>query len=292
MIKVVYNWGAGHSFGRHMRDYFEPVLDDAGVDWQNADVLLESVYCRSSNRGYDRAVLARAARGCRLRIFVNWEAHHMDPFYGGGADLAIFNRSDYPRGYRNPFYYPLFAYAMVKGDPFPEPAPVAADTPFCNAVISNRKADFRREMLEGVRRLGEVLDGGAAKDGSRSIPPCGKRAAMAGPLRARFNLCPENTFAEGYATEKAADAFLTRHVPIWAGSPGPMAKFINEGNTIILNDAEAGFKRLRKVMDNPSVYADMLAAAPTPADLAPLYGELVERVRDAARRKGVLKAGF
>lgn len=41
-----------------------------------------------------------------------------------------------------------------------------------------------------------------------------------------------------------------------------------------------------------SVYRAMLAAAPTREDVMPLYWRAVEAVREAARRKGVLKAGF
>lgn len=217
MIRLFTAW-------RGADDSLRPLLDDAGVDLENADVLVESVLNRGFLRPGDRE---RALAGADFHVYVSWESYGYDAEHGG-ADVSLLNRSDCDANFANPAFYPLFVDNLVRQKPVPMSAPPER---FCNAFISNGRSAARGRMLAMLNRYKNVHSHGRAyrnSDEPVGAGQDGKLAAMAGPLRARFNFCAENSLAEGYVTEKPAHAFLTGCVPIWAGLPGPrLAPFVN-----------------------------------------------------------------
>jgi hypothetical protein len=96
---------------------------------------------------------------------------------------------------------------------------------FCNFIYSNRAAGPERDalfhalnsskpVLSAGRHLNNTVSADARHPGLE--PNAAKRRLMS---ECRFSLALENSSHPGYVTEKIADAFLARSVPIYWGDP-------------------------------------------------------------------------
>lgn len=278
MIKAVACWKDASNI------VFKQLLSEAGVDWEGNDILVQSVF-----GGFSPKEAGKYA----MHIFIDWEAYRYDANGAREADIALLNRSDKNNCFRNPIYYPLFVHTMThaeKNEP-PErwtPISVNETTPFANCIIM-RTNQNKRNVFEAVEKVDSINYYGSLGNKAIVIPKGEKRAFMCNQCRARFNICPENTTAPGYVTEKPADAFLTGHIPVWRGDPGPCSEWITNDNTIIYENGPLCTAKLKGIKENTERYKEMVAAAPKPSDVRPALDRVLEAIHTVARLKGCAK---
>ena len=69
----------------------------------------------------------------------------------------------------------------------------------------------------------------------------------------KFILCIENSYSDGYITEKIFNCFYARTIPLYKGSP-IIKKYLNELSFIDLNDEERSFKTIEMLNNNEKYY--------------------------------------
>lgn len=174
-------------------------------------------------------------------------------FYTGENDYPNFNECDYAISFhdidvagRN-LRYPLYA---LETNQF-ETAIIDTDAPesrdFCSLVMSHSaECDPRRiQIIDAVDSYRPLAYGGKFRNN------VGGRVADKHQFlsRYKFNLALENSYLDGYVTEKIADAFLSATVPIYWGGKAAIAdfnpaSFINVADYDTLDSLVAGIARI------------------------------------------------
>jgi hypothetical protein len=112
---------------------------------------------------------------------------------------------------------------------------------FCNFIYSNGAAEPERDALfHALNRRKPVMSAGRHLNNTQSAdaafpglhPFLAKRRYMEA---SHFSLAVENSAHPGYVTEKIADAFLSRTIPIYLGDPRVCEEF-NPGTFIHARD--------------------------------------------------------
>lgn len=178
---------------------------------------------------------------------------------------------------------PLYAADPAAGALAARPALTAGDlarkTGFCNFIYSNSTfADPTRErFFHALNAAAPVVSAGQHLRNDDSLAQrkpgadwgAEKRALMAG---FRFTVAMENSEQAGYVTEKIADAFLARTVPVYWGDPRVAEEF-----------NPAAFLHLRDHAGDAEAVAAILALDHAPERLlamlnAPVFPGGIDRV--------------
>lgn len=76
----------------------------------------------------------------------------------------------------------------------------------------------------------------------------------------RFNLCPENSNADGYCTEKVFEAIHSGCIPIyWGSNNNPEPNILNHDAILFINIGEKNdntITQIRKINENPKLYQE------------------------------------
>ncbi len=79
----------------------------------------------------------------------------------------------------------------------------------------------------------------------------------------QFNICPENSNAEGYVTEKAFDAAFAGTLPIyWGSNNNPEPDVLNKNAMLLYFDdepLESFVNRVRELYQNEKLYQEFMA---------------------------------
>lgn len=141
---------------------------------------------------------------------------------------------------------------------------------FCNFIYSNGEADPRRDALfNALNRKMPVHSAGRHLTNTQGVdaafpgltPNLRKRRYMED---FRFSLACENSSHPGYVTEKIADAFIARTIPIYWGDPKVADEF-NEAafvNTGAFPDLEAVIDHVTELSRDEERMLAMLNASP------------------------------
>lgn len=194
-------------------------------------------------------------------------------FYTGENDYPNFNECDYSISFhdidvngRN-LRYPLYALeTRTEAIPKIKTNKDMASREFCSLVMSNSDmCDPRRiQIIEVVNNYREIASGGKFRNN------IGHRVdnKLEFLSKYKFNLALENSYVDGYVTEKIADAFISATVPIYWGGKSALsdfnpAAFINAADYSTLDSL---VNAIKKIDSNPELYLSYLTAPSKLAD--------------------------
>lgn len=133
---------------------------------------------------------------------------------------------------------------------------------FCCMIASNSADGLRKEMFEQISNIAKVDSAGRYLHNDDSLQTefgDNKRAYM---QKYALNICPENTSAYGYTTEKVFEAISMGCIPIYWGAEFADKAVINE-NAIIRWDRKDGgqsaLKLVQELVNNPKQLQEFLA---------------------------------
>jgi hypothetical protein len=209
-----------------------------------------------------------------LRIFftgehLGWEHYrsYADHGLGKGVDLSLgFDTLTHPRYLR----FPLWIHYM-----FPPEArraevvriceqlrhpPVEPRDRFACLVASHDVRGIRQRMLDALSAVGRVDSGGRFATNTRDLQERYANDKHRFLQAYLFNVCPENTNAPGYVTEKVFEAIAAGCIPIyWGGDQAPEPDVLNHDAILFWDDQEHHNTLLRTVtelMDHPARLAE------------------------------------
>lgn len=173
------------------------------------------------------------------------------PPFGDCFAAMTFDHENSPKHYRLPLYVVDMHGAMLEGftNSHLKITNVEHDyekdydmRDFCSFVVSNPRQEMRNAMFHLTNEHRRVHSAGPHLNNMGAILPRDKLKYKLEFLNNyRFNICFENGSQPGYVTEKILNAFQTKTMPIYWGSPTVgrdfnTNAFINVHNFATLND--------------------------------------------------------
>ncbi len=133
---------------------------------------------------------------------------------------------------------------------------------FCCMVASNSADGLRDEMMNAISKIGHVDSAGLYLHNDDSLQTEYADNKLAYLKSYVFNICPENTSAYGYTTEKLFEAISSGCIPIYWGADFADKAVINEDAVIRWNRKDNGAEALQKVAElwsNPKLLEEFMA---------------------------------
>ena len=133
---------------------------------------------------------------------------------------------------------------------------------FCSMVASNPAGGLRADILNAMSQIDTVDSAGSYMHNDDSLQTDyadNKRAYLKNYY---FNICPENTSAYGYTTEKLFEAISAGCIPVYWGAEFADKAVINEDAVIRWNKEDHGaeaLQRIRELYANPNLLQDFLS---------------------------------
>lgn len=133
---------------------------------------------------------------------------------------------------------------------------------FCCMIASNSADGLRKEMFEQISNIAKVDSAGRYLHNDDSLQTefgDNKRAYM---QKYALNICPENTSAYGYTTEKVFEAISVGCIPIYWGAEFADKAVINEDAIIRWDRNDGGqsaLKLIQELVDNPKQLQEFLS---------------------------------
>lgn len=200
------------------------------------------------------------------------------PNFAQYADHALGERSiDFAMGFEvfeDPRYvrFPLWMDYMFPADSteeqirakceqlrFPE---VQLNRKFCCMVASNSADGLRDQMFNAISKIGRVDSAGKYLHNDDSLQTEFGDNKIAYMQKYALNICPENTSAYGYTTEKVFEAISVGCVPIYWGAEFADKAVINEDAVIRWDRNDGGksaLKLIQELYTNPKMLKEFLA---------------------------------
>jgi Glycosyltransferase family 10 (fucosyltransferase). len=133
---------------------------------------------------------------------------------------------------------------------------------FC-AFLSSHDDIGRREIYEELSAIGTVDCDGRLFHNNDELKTKFSDDKLAYLRNYRFNLCPENSDAEGYCTEKIFEAIYSGCMPIyWGSGNNPEPDVLNQNAILFVNIGEKNgetIARIREMNENPKLYQEFVA---------------------------------
>lgn len=133
---------------------------------------------------------------------------------------------------------------------------------FCCMIASNRGDGLREEMFEKISRVAKVDSAGRYLHNDDSLQTDFGDNKKAYIQQYAFNICPENTSAYGYTTEKLFEAISMGCIPIYWGGQFADYQVINEDAVIRWDreyNGQQALKALSELYYNPHLLRDFLS---------------------------------
>jgi len=136
-----------------------------------------------------------------------------------------------------------------------------ADRKFCSMVASNSADGLRDEMFNAISKIAHVDSAGRYLHNDDSLVKEFGDNKVAYLQSYLFNICPENTAAYGYTTEKIFEAISCGCIPIYWGAELADKAVINEDAIIFWdrkNNGKDALKRIEELHKNPKLLEEFL----------------------------------
>lgn len=133
---------------------------------------------------------------------------------------------------------------------------------FCCMIASNSADGLRKEMFEQISHIAKVDSAGRYLHNDDSLQKEFADNKTAYMQKYALNICPENTSAYGYTTEKVFEAISVGCIPIYWGADFADKTVINEDAIIRWNRIDGGKSALKQIEDlyaNPKSMLDFLS---------------------------------
>lgn len=204
--------------------------------------------------------------------FLNYDCIRIQ--FTGENIVPDFSFFDYALGFEYMTYedrylrYPLYAVTELYGNVCKlmstkhlNVTPELAKRDFCAMVVSNSTLTVspkRTEIFHKLCTYKNVASGGRYLN-NIGVPE-GVKNKIEFQNKYKFTLALENTYQSGYVTEKLPQAFASKTVPIYLGSP-KVAQDFNEKAFINLNNFDSmdkAIEYIKKVDEDDELYLEML----------------------------------
>lgn len=137
-----------------------------------------------------------------------------------------------------------------------------ANRKFCCMVASNSADGLRDEMFNAIFEIAHVDSAGKYLHNDDSLVTKFRDNKQAYLKSYLFNICPENTAAYGYTTEKIFEAISCGCIPIYWGAELADKEVINEDAIIFWdrkNNGKESLKQIAELYANPKQLEEFLA---------------------------------
>lgn len=144
--------------------------------------------------------------------------------------------------------------------------PVVGDRgDFCCLICSHDFNGVRGQIMDGLSSIGMVTSAGRYRNNTKLLQEVFHDDKVAFMRNYRFAICPENSNADGYVTEKLFDAILGGCIPIYSGSNNmPEPEVINRDAIKLWNaggDNGSVIDEIRYLENNNQAYREFVGQA-------------------------------
>ena len=133
---------------------------------------------------------------------------------------------------------------------------------FCCMVASNEADGLRDEMFNGLSKIAKVDSAGKYLHNDDTLVSEFGDNKVEYMKQYVFNICPENTSAYGYTTEKLLEAISAGCIPVYWGAEFADKDVINEDAIIFWDrkdNGAAAIRRIKELYANPKLMQEFLA---------------------------------
>ncbi|MDR3062184.1 MAG: hypothetical protein LBU57_08745 [Dysgonamonadaceae bacterium] len=131
---------------------------------------------------------------------------------------------------------------------------------FCSLVSGHDPNGLRREIYDSLEKIGEISCGGRFLNNTNELKEIFNNDKLRYLERFQFNICPENSNAPGYVTEKLMEAVSSGAIPVyWGSDNNPEPEFLNRDAVIFWNkggDNTGNIDLIRSLNQNPELFKD------------------------------------
>lgn len=136
---------------------------------------------------------------------------------------------------------------------------------FCCLICSHDQSGIRSQIMDNLSSIGMVSSAGRFRKNTDALQKEFNDDKVAFMRQFRFAICPENSDANGYVTEKIFDAILSGCIPIYTGSCNrPEPALINSNAVIFWNTTtnnSAMNETVKNLENDPLSYMDFARQA-------------------------------
>ena len=136
-------------------------------------------------------------------------------------------------------------------------------TGFCSLVASHDWNGIRGQMIKQLSVIGDVSSGGKFRNNTDDLNVLYDNNKFDFVRQYKFNICPENSNALGYVTEKIFQAIEAGSIPIyWGADNNPEPDILNKNAIIfwdINDDNKNSIKQIETLFENKNEYIDYIS---------------------------------
>lgn len=132
---------------------------------------------------------------------------------------------------------------------------------FCCMVASNAADGLRNEMFDALSKIAHVDSAGELLHNDDSLKDKFGDVKIEYMKQYAFNICPENSSAYGYTTEKLFESIAAGCIPVYWGAELADKAVINEDAVIFWdrkNKGKEAIKRIAELYANPKLLEEFL----------------------------------
>lgn len=131
---------------------------------------------------------------------------------------------------------------------------------FCSLVSGHDPNGLRQEVYDSLIDIDDVSCGGRFLNNTDELKRVYNNDKIRYLQQFKFNICPENSNAPGYVTEKLMEAVFSGAIPVyWGSDNNPEPEFLNRDAIIFWNkggDNTENINLIRSLHRNPELYED------------------------------------
>ena len=131
---------------------------------------------------------------------------------------------------------------------------------FCSLVSSFDSNGLRKEMYDALSGLDEISCGGNLFNNTNELKTTCNDDKILYLKHFKFNICPENSNAEGYVTEKIFQAIRSGSIPVyWGSNNDPEPDVVNKNAVIFWNEGGDNTNTIRLIEElttSPKLYKE------------------------------------
>ncbi|GHV21175.1 hypothetical protein FACS1894174_04220 [Bacteroidia bacterium] len=131
---------------------------------------------------------------------------------------------------------------------------------FCSLVSGHDPNGLRQGIYDSLIDIDEVSCGGRFLNNTDELKQIYNNDKIRYLQQFKFNICPENSNAPGYVTEKLMEAVFSGAIPVyWGSDNNPEPEFLNRDAIVFWNkngDNTENIDLIRSLHRNPKLYGD------------------------------------
>jgi len=165
---------------------------------------------------------------------------------------------------------------------------------FCSLVSGHDPNGLRKDIYDSLIGIDEISCGGRFLNNTNELKQDFGNNKQLYLEQFKFNICPENSNASGYVTEKIMEAVYSGAIPIyWGSDNNPEPEILNKDAIVFWNKAGDNtevIEFIRSLHENPQLYKEFYEQPrlmpEAPEIISGMLGELENRLRTLIASKG------